>query len=49
MPKCDFNQTSAWVFSCKLLHIFKTPFSRKTSGGPLLKLDISKQTKLAQL
>ena len=40
MPKCDFNKvssqlyrnrTSTWVFSCKLLHIFRTPFPKNTS------------------
>ena len=46
MPKCDFdkvglqlywNHTSAWVFSAvNLLHIFKIPFSRNTSGWLLL-------------
>ena len=30
------NRTSAWVFSCKLLHIFRTPFLKKTSEGLLL-------------
>ena len=25
-----------WVFSCKLLHIFRTPFPKDTSGGLLL-------------
>ena len=45
MPKCDFskvvlqlnwNHTSTWVFSCDLLHIFRTPFSKNISGGLLL-------------
>ena len=57
MPKCDFNkvakqlhwnQTLAWVFSCKfaayfqntffknLLHIFRTLFLKNTSGRLLL-------------
>ena len=44
MLKCDFNKvakqfycnhTPAWVFSCKLLHIFRTPFSKNTSEGLL--------------
>ena len=42
MSKCDFaalqlygNQTSAWVFSCQLLHIFRTPFPGNNSGGLL--------------
>ena len=30
------NRTSAWVFSCKLLHIFRTPFPRSNSGWLLL-------------
>ena len=46
MPKCDFNKvvlqpywnlTSAWVLSCKLLHIFSIPFPKNTCGGLLLK------------
>ena len=41
MLKCDFkatflNHTSAGVFSCNLLHIFRTPFSKNTSGWLLL-------------
>ena len=46
-PKCDFNKvarqlywnhTLVWVFSCKLLHIFRTRFSKNTSEGLLLTL-----------
>ena len=45
MPKYGFNKvamqvylnhTSAWVFSCKVLYIFRTPFYKNTSGGLLL-------------
>ena len=32
-----WNRTSEWVFSCKLLHIFRTPFSKNTSGWLLLR------------
>ena len=41
MPKCDFskvplqlywNHTLKWVFSCKFVHIFRTPFPKNTSG-----------------
>ena len=42
MPKCDLNKfeilimlkfhTSAWVFSVNLLHVFRTPFLKNTSG-----------------
>ena len=44
-PKCDFNKVakqlywnrvSAWVFSVNLLHIFRAPFPRDTSGWLLL-------------
>ena len=44
MPKCDFNKvalqffgnhTSTWVFSCKLVHIFRTPLFQNTYGGLL--------------
>ena len=46
MSKCDFNKvakqlywnpTSAWVSLVNLLHIFRTPFPRNTSGWLLLK------------
>ena len=30
------NRTSAWVFFCKLLHIFRTPFPRSNSRWLLL-------------
>ena len=45
MPKCDFtkvalqlqwNSTSVWTFSCKLLHIFRTSFPKNTFAGLLL-------------
>ena len=35
MPKCDLIKL-AWVFSCKLLDIFRRPFPKNTSGGLLL-------------
>ena len=31
-----WNHSLAWVFSCKLLHIFRTPFPRSNSGWLLL-------------
>ena len=44
MPRCDFNKfayrTSAWVLSVNLLHIFRTPFPKITSGGLLLIFEI---------
>ena len=42
MPKCDFNKVaSTWVSSpANLLHIFRTPSSKNTSGWLLLKLQI---------
>ena len=43
MPKCYFNKV-AW-HGCppvNLLHIFRTPFSKKTSRGLLLKLCYNK-------
>ena len=45
MPKCDFNKvakqlyrnhTSAWVSPVNLLHIFRTPLPKNTSGWLLL-------------
>ena len=36
MTKCDFNHYSAWVFSVNLLHIFRKPFPKNTSGRLLL-------------
>ena len=45
MPKWDFsevalyfywNRTSAWLFSCKLLHILRTSLPKNTSGRLLL-------------
>ena len=51
MPKCDFNKValqlysnriSVWVFSCRFLHIFRTPFSKNTSGWLLLKKSVLK-------
>ena len=45
IPKCDFNKatfqvywnrTSAWVYPVNLLHIFRTPFTKKTSEWLLL-------------
>ena len=44
MPKCDFNKyhTSAWVFSCKFVHTFRTPVPKKTSGWLLLKMYVTK-------
>ena len=47
MPKGDFqkvvlqiywNHTSAWMFSCNLLHIFRTPLYKNTFWGKLLSL-----------
>ena len=35
MPKCDFNKV-AWVYPINLLHIFKTSFTKNTSGWLLL-------------
>ena len=52
--KCNFNKvalqhyrnhTSPWVFSCKLLHIFGTPFPKNTSGGLLLFLSNKNKNK----
>ena len=44
MLRCDFNKvayrTSAWVLSVNLLHIFRTPFLKSTSGGMLLIFEI---------
>ena len=49
MSKCDFNKvalqlywnrTSAWVFSCDLLHIFRTLFPRNTSVWLLLNKEL---------
>ena len=46
MPECDFNKaanqlylnhTLAWVFSCKFAAIFRTSFTKNTSGWLLLK------------
>ena len=46
MPKCGFNKaanqlylnhTLAWVLSCKFAAIFKTSFTKNTSGWLLLK------------
>ena len=36
MPKCDFNKVAKNCFSVSLLHIFRTPFPKKTSKGLLL-------------
>ena len=37
MPKCNFNKVaSGWVFAVNLLHIFRTPILKNTSGGLLL-------------
>ena len=47
MPKCDFhkvakqlywNHTSASCSPVNLLHIFRTPFSKNTSGGLFLRI-----------
>ena len=55
MPKCGFNKVamqlywnrnSAWVFSVNLLHIFRTPFPRNTSGWLLLKIISSGNRKI---
>ena len=32
----NWNYTLAWAFSLNLLHIFRTPFPKNTSGGLLL-------------
>ena len=48
MPKCDFNKVVLqsnfaeialwhWCSLVNLLHIFRTPFPKNTSGGLLLK------------
>ena len=36
MPKRDFNKVAKNCFSVSLLHIFRTPFPKKTSKGLLL-------------
>ena len=45
MPKCDFNKVASnfieitlrhWYFPVHLLHIFRTPFPKNTSGWLLL-------------
>ena len=52
MSKCDFNKvarqlywnhTLAWIFSCNLLHIFSTSFSKKTSEWLFQYYAITKQ------
>ena len=40
MLKCDFNNVAKIRHGCSplnLLHIFRTPFPRNTSGGLLLR------------
>ena len=44
MPKYDFNKVAEIAlqhgcFSANLLHIFRTPLSKNTSGGLLLRED----------
>ena len=45
MPKCDFNKVAKQItlrYGCSpvnLLHIFRTPFTKNTSGWLLLKKD----------
>ena len=37
MPKCDFNKaTKPGCSPVNLMHNFRTPFYKNTSGGPLL-------------
>ena len=38
MPKCDFNKVAFWhgPSPVNLLHIFRTPFPKNTSGRLLL-------------
>ena len=53
--ECDFNKvalklcwnhTSAWLSPVNLLHIFRTPFSRNTSGWLLLIVVISNSSNI---
>ena len=57
MPNCNFNQvakrlylnhTLAWVFPVNLLHIFRTPFPKNTSGWLLLFM-LTLDTKMTRL
>ena len=44
MPKCDFNKFAKHGCSpVILLHIFRTPFFKNTSGRLLLRLEIKTQ------
>ena len=47
MPKCDFNKGALQLrHGCSpvnLLHIFKIPFTKNTTGKLLLKLDILRE------
>ena len=38
MPKCDFNKVALWhgCSPVNLLHVFRTPFRKNTSGWQLL-------------
>ena len=41
MPKCDFNKVAIrhGYSPVNLLHIFRTPFTKNTSGRPLLSFE----------
>ena len=41
MPKCDFNKVALrhGYSPVNLLHIFRTPFTKNTSGRPLLSFE----------
>ena len=44
IPKCDFNKVALHgCAAANLLHVFRTPFYKNTSGGPFLFINVARK------